>query len=99
MNRYTLNVEHPESEAMDCDSDGEWVKYEDIKKFLTADSAEGAEVTLDCGVSCPAVDEEMLARAMKKAVEVGLLPKWADTEGYLKNWDGMKEVLQAAVGN
>lgn len=34
MNRFTLNVEHPESEAMDCESDGEWVRYEDVKKLL-----------------------------------------------------------------
>lgn len=70
-----------------------------IKTSLTTDQTPRAEVTLDCGVSCPAVDSEMLTRAMKKAVEVGLIPKLADEETYLKNWNGMMEVLHAAVGN
>lgn len=43
------------------------------------------------------VTEEMLAAAMKKAVESGLLPKHADSETYLKKWDGMKQCLQAAL--
>jgi hypothetical protein len=58
-----------------------------------------ADVLCNVGLDAPAVDEEMLTRAMNKAVEVGLIPKWADEELYLKNWDGMKNVLQAAVGN
>lgn len=44
-----------------------------------------------------AVTEEMLTAAMKKAVETGLLPKHADEQTYIKNWDGMKAVLQAAL--
>lgn len=52
------------------------------------------------GLDAPVVDEEMLARAMKKAVEVGIFPKHpVDTETYLKHWDGMKAVLQTVVGN
>ena len=41
--------------------------------------------------------EEMLIAAMKKAVEVGIVAKWADEETYLKNWGGMKEILKAAM--
>lgn len=43
------------------------------------------------------VTPEMLEAAMKKAVETGLLPKHVDDETYLKNWAGIKAVLQAAV--
>lgn len=44
-----------------------------------------------------AVSEEMLQIAMKKAVEVGLLPRSVDAETYLKNWAGMNSVLQAVM--
>ena len=40
---------------------------------------------------------EMLSVAMKKAVETGVLPKHVDEDTYLKNWSGMKHVLQAAL--
>lgn len=43
------------------------------------------------------VTDEMLAAAMKKAVEAGLFPKQADQETYLKNWAGMRQALQAAL--
>jgi hypothetical protein len=43
------------------------------------------------------VTQEMLEAAMKKAVETGLLPKLVDEDTYLKNWSGMKAVLQAAL--
>jgi hypothetical protein len=43
------------------------------------------------------VSEEMLAAAMKKAVETGMLAKHADEVTYLKNWNGMKQALQAAL--
>lgn len=43
------------------------------------------------------VTEEMLAAAMKKAVESGVLPKHVDETTYLKNWAGMKQALQAAL--
>jgi len=51
------------------------------------------------GLAALRVDEEMLTRAMDKAVELGLIAEWADEETYLRNWAGMKEVLQAALGN
>lgn len=55
----------------------------------------------DGPVSRPTIDdEEMLARAMKKAVEVGIFPKHSvDTETYLNHWAGMKEVLKAALAD
>ncbi|MBN3777001.1 hypothetical protein G3O06_05380 [Burkholderia sp. Ac-20345] len=43
------------------------------------------------------VTEAMFAAALKKAVEVGLLPKQADAETYLKNCEAVKAVLQAAL--
>lgn len=43
------------------------------------------------------VTQEMLEAAMKKAVEVGMLPKMVDTDTYLKNWKDMRAVLQAAI--
>lgn len=42
------------------------------------------------------VSQEMLNAAMKKAVETGLLPKYADTDTYLKQWEAMRHCLQAA---
>lgn len=43
------------------------------------------------------VTQEMLEAAMKKAVETGLVPKFADEDFYLKRWDAMKQCLQAAL--
>lgn len=43
------------------------------------------------------VTDAMLAAAMKKAIETGVLPKQADEATYLKNWTGMKQALQAAL--
>ena len=37
--------------------------------------------------------QELLELAMKKAVEVGLIPEYADGETYLHNWEGMHQVL------
>jgi hypothetical protein len=51
MNRYNLHVEHPESEAMDCDSDGEWVRYADIKDCLMTDKEPVADVLCNVGLS------------------------------------------------
>jgi len=42
------------------------------------------------------VTQEMLEAAMKKAVQTGLVPKHVDGDTYLKNWDAMKQCLQAA---
>jgi hypothetical protein len=39
-----------------------------------------------------------LQAAMKKAVELGLLPALVDQDTSAKHWDGMKAVLQAALG-
>lgn len=70
------------------------------KKHLTTETDAGAELACSDGLEAHIDDEEMLARAMKKAVEVGIFPKHeVDTETYLKHWAGMKAVLQAAVGN
>lgn len=42
--------------------------------------------------------EAMLSAAVKKAVEVGLIPKYAiGEETYLKNWGNVKAVLEAAL--
>jgi len=41
--------------------------------------------------------ENMLAAAMAKAVQVGLLPKQAPGDEYLKKWSSMKAVLEAAL--
>lgn len=43
------------------------------------------------------VTEEMLTAAVRKAVKVGLLPSHGvDTETYLKHWEQIKKVLEAA---
>ena len=44
------------------------------------------------------VTEEMLILAVRKAVQVGLLPSHnVNTETYLKNWDMIKQILKAAL--
>ena len=43
------------------------------------------------------VTQEMLSAAMGKAVELGIIPKWGDEESYVKLWDGMKQVIEAAI--
>lgn len=46
------------------------------------------------------VDEDMLIRAVKEAVKVGILPKHGvSEETYLKHWSGMKKVLEAALND
>jgi hypothetical protein len=44
------------------------------------------------------VTNDMLYRAVKEAVKQGLLPKYAHEERYLKNYEGMKKVLETALG-
>ena len=44
-----------------------------------------------------APDNEMLTNAIVKAVELGMLPKFGSEEEYLKIWDNMKAILQAAL--
>jgi len=39
----------------------------------------------------------MVERAMKEAVRLGLFPKRSSQEFYLKLWDGMRKVLDAAI--
>ena len=43
------------------------------------------------------VTDEMLAAAMKTAVEFGLVPKHLESDAYLKTWAAMKACLQAAL--
>ena len=43
------------------------------------------------------VTQEMLNAAMKKAVELGVFPKHAGADDYLKHWDAMKACLEAAL--
>jgi len=45
------------------------------------------------------ITNKMLVCAIQKAVEVKLVPKWGDPEAYVKIWDGMKEVLDAAINS
>jgi hypothetical protein len=41
--------------------------------------------------------KDKLTIAMKKAVEVGIFPKYADSETYLENWRRMRAVLDAVL--
>jgi hypothetical protein len=43
------------------------------------------------------ITQELLELAMKKAVEVGLIPKFANGDTYLKNWEGMRKVLEEVL--
>lgn len=44
------------------------------------------------------VKQEILNRAMKKAVELGVFPEYIDEERYLENWSAMEQILEAAIG-
>lgn len=43
------------------------------------------------------VDFQILADAMRKAVETSLIPKTADSDTYIRNWEAMKAILQQAI--
>ena len=43
------------------------------------------------------ITHEMLTSAVKKAVELGVLPKQGSQEDYLKHWDNIEAILQAAL--
>jgi len=41
--------------------------------------------------------KEPLIRAMEKAVELGVFPKYGDENSYLKAWSDMRQILEAAL--
>lgn len=43
------------------------------------------------------VTQEMLYKAIKKAVELGILPKHSSQEDYLKIYDSMRKILETAL--
>lgn len=43
------------------------------------------------------VTQEMLERAMKEAVRLGVFPKTATPEDYSKAWETMRKILAAAL--
>jgi hypothetical protein len=44
------------------------------------------------------ITEEMVSAAMKKAVEVGLIPRYANGEDeYLRYWEGIHKILESAL--
>lgn len=44
------------------------------------------------------VNEEMLQAALKKAVEVGLVPRFLiGEESYIRNWEAVQAIIQAAL--
>jgi hypothetical protein len=43
------------------------------------------------------VTNEMLAAAMKKAVHTGLVPKYANEENYIKNYEAMEQCIIDAI--
>jgi hypothetical protein len=60
-----------------------------------------AKTTSRAGLQCVvgAVTDEGLARAMKKAVALGLAPKQASLDDYTKWWGGMKACIEAAIND
>ena len=57
-----------------------------------------SSVSSSAGLEGLQVDDDMLIRAVKEAVKVGILPKHGvSEETYLKHYDGIKKVLQAAL--
>lgn len=62
----------------------------DFKKIGVSESTETA-----CSVA--EVTQEMLNAGVKAAVKSGIIPKYAGENEYLKNWDGIKAVIRAAL--
>ena len=96
--------EEEECSEYDKTEDNHCKRYIDIKQVskkmcLKMKTESVDEVPCSAGLEAAVVDDEMLVRALRKAIEVGLLPAYGPQDQYLKNWDRMKEVLQAAVGN
>ncbi len=51
----------------------------------------------DVDVMPQIVTQEMLNAAVKKAVELGMIPKYAGEEDYLTNWSNIQKVVYAAL--
>lgn len=45
----------------------------------------------------PPVTNEMVYAAMKEAVQRGLLPEGGNVDDYIKNFEALKAILQAAL--
>ena len=43
------------------------------------------------------VTERMLQVAVKKAVELKVIPAWGSMDDYLKNWQNIREILNVAI--
>lgn len=50
-----------------------------------------------CDTAEPIVSDKMLATAMKKAVELGVFPKYTGERQYIENWENMQNILEAAL--
>lgn len=45
----------------------------------------------------PAVSQEMLTAAVKKAVELGVIPRYSGEDQYLANWSNIEAIITAAL--
>ncbi len=43
------------------------------------------------------ITDEMLQRAVSKAVEIGLLPKYGSMEDTVKHWDQIRAILETTL--
>lgn len=74
--------------------------YREILAEANIRQAKCSHSALNAGLATLVVDYEMLTKAVKKAVEVGLFPKQqVDADTYLKHWNGMNEVLHTVIGS
>ena len=56
-----------------------------------------SSVSSSAGLEGLQVDDKMLQKAIIEAVRQGIFPKTVDLETYVDHWQGMKEVLRAAL--
>ncbi len=72
-----------------------YYEYEGCRKCLEEEKKAVPFNEVLCGLQ---VNEEMLIRAVREAVKVGILPSHGvDHDTYLKHWNGIKKILQAAL--
>ncbi len=43
------------------------------------------------------ITDKMLHAAVKRSSELGIIPKVSDLESYVKTWEAIKEILEAAL--
>ena len=94
INRKCMYYEKDEENPNSCLTE---IDIKICPSYLIENQAHSS-VSSSAGLEGLEIDHEMLTRAVKKAVKIGLFPKHqVDADTYLKQRRGMREVLKAAL--